>query len=115
MPSLMHTLNQMGIFSLVTLLIGVIPAFWAATYALRPTESKLALMRPLSLAAIFAGLAGFVVGTINALMWALTDPAGIRTGLLVVGLAESLVPLAVAFGSLTVAWLLVAVGLRRAA
>ena len=38
-------------------------------YALRPSEARLALMRPLSLASLFAALAGFASGLINGLMF----------------------------------------------
>jgi hypothetical protein len=70
-------------------------------------------MRPISLAAIFAGLSGSLSGAINVLrmMW-VTEPQ-VDTRVLAVGSAEAIVPLFVAFGSLTVAWLCAAVGLSR--
>ena len=112
---MIHMLQQMGIFALFTLTVSVVPAVAAVAYALWPTESKLALMRPLSLAGLFAGLAGVVIGLINALMYFVTSgapPYHLTAGVLV-GTAESLVALGVAFTSLTIAWLLVALGMRR--
>jgi hypothetical protein len=43
----------------------------------------------------------------------MTSNASIVTGVPLLGIAESLVTLFVAFGSLTVAWLCVALGMRR--
>ena len=86
----------------------------AVAYAIRPTERKLALIRPLSLAGIFAAVCSSAVGFATALKGAAdagVNPDSMRV--LLAGLAESWVPLFVAFALLAVAWLLVAVGLRR--
>lgn len=89
----------------------------AVAYAIRPTEQKLMLMRPLSLAAIFAAICSSSVGMATALrgagetkVWS-PDSAGV----LLMGLGESLIPPFVAFAFLAVAWLLVAAGMRRQA
>lgn len=112
----MHTLQQMSIVAILSLMVAVMPAFMGAGYALWPTEAKLTLMRPLSLAGIFGALAGFVLGLINVLMFAIVKEAPLTSpSILALGAAESLVPLFVAFVSLTLAWLFVAVGLRRTA
>jgi hypothetical protein len=86
-------------------------------YAVRPTEQKLVLMRPLSLAAIFAAICSSSMGTATALKWAGTpDQLGPKDiSVLLMGLSESLIPPFVAFAFLAVAWLLVAVGMRRQA
>ncbi len=86
----------------------------AIAYAIRPTESKLALIRPLSLAGIFAGLCSFAVGVATALKG--PADAGVSSEnmrVMLAGLSESCIPLFVAFAFLAVAWLLVAAGLRR--
>ena len=89
----------------------------AIAYAIRPTEQKLMLMRPLSLAAIFAAICSSSVGLASALRGVAEaggfGPHGI--GPLMAGLSESLIPPFVAFAFLAVAWLLVAVGMRRQA
>jgi hypothetical protein len=71
-------------------------------------------MRPLSLAGLFAALAGFVLGFINTLafLW-MRDFTTETYRAMAVGAAESLVTLFVGFASLTAAWLLVAVGMGR--
>lgn len=109
----MHMLLEMGLLAKLSLLVGVVPAVMGAGYAIWPSESKLALMRPLSLASIFSGLGGCVIGLINTLRMAAMENVPLTSPRAVIGIAESLVPLLVAFGSLTAAWLLVTVGLRR--
>jgi hypothetical protein len=104
--------RQMGIAALVSIVVSFLPLLAAGAYMLRPSEQRLALMRPLSLAGIFAGLNGSSLGAINTLrgLW-LEPPRDGRIAL--IGTAESIVPLYVAFSCLMLAWLCVAVGMRR--
>lgn len=106
-------LRQAGVLALLSLIIAVLPLVAGVAYAVRPTEARLALMRPISLAGIFAGLTGFLAGVMSILrfMWSVEPPVPSR--LIAVGLAEALVPLFVAFGCLTVAWLCASLGVRR--
>ena len=113
MPTPFHLLNQMGVMALFSLLVAVVPTIMGVGYAIWPTESKLALMRPLSLASLFGALAGFVAGLINGIQSVAERDQSITSGAFLAGVCESLVPLFVSFGSLTVAWLLVALGMRR--
>jgi hypothetical protein len=101
----------------VILVAGVGVFGTAVAYAIRPTEQKLVLMRPLSLAAIFAAVCSSSVGAATALKgMADSGAAGPKTAeILAAGLSESLIPPFVAFAFLAVAWLLVAVGMRRQA
>lgn len=95
------------------ILVAVFTVAMAAAYAIRPSEARLALMRPLSLATIFAALGSFMASA-AAILNAIAATGGpIGWGTVAEGAAESLAPMAGAFGSLTVAWILVAVGLRR--
>jgi hypothetical protein len=93
---LIHALTNAGILALLSMAVVLGPLFLGVAYALKPTEARLALMRPLSLAAIFAALTGIAAGAIN-----------------MASAAESLVPMFFGFGCLTIAWLCVALGLRR--
>lgn len=106
-------LSEASILARLSLLVAVLPLVFGATYALRPSELRLALMRPISLAAIFGGLSGTFSGFINVLraIWIRESPPD--TQMLAVSTAEALVPLLVAFGALTIGWLCAAVGLRR--
>ena len=110
----MAMLRQASLFALLTLILGFVPLVMAAIYVIRPTERHLALMRPLSLAGLFAAIAGGVLGFINVLYLVWTRELTAETyGVMAIGAAESLVPVLVGFASLTVAWLLVAVGMGR--
>lgn len=107
-------LRQAGVFALLTLILGFMPLAMAMVYVVRPTERHLALMRPLSLAGLFAAIAGGVLGFINVLRIVWTRELAPETyRVMAIGAAESLVPVLVGFASLTVAWLLVAVGMGR--
>lgn len=88
----------------------------AIAYAAAPTERKLELLRPLSLAAIFAAICSFSVGVAAALKGAAaSEPGADVVRPVMVGLAEACIPPFVAFAILAVAWLLVALGMRRRA
>ena len=54
--------RQMGVFALMTMVMAVVPLIMAVGYVVAPTERNLALMRPISLAAIFSTLAGVSSG-----------------------------------------------------
>lgn len=110
----MTILRNASIFALLTLIVDFVPLVMAAVYVTRPTERNLALMRPLSLAGLFAAVAGGVLGGINVLSLVWTRELTTETyKVMAAGAAESLVPLLVGFASLTLAWLLVAVGMGR--
>jgi len=110
----MELLRQIGLFALATLLIDTVPLMAAAIYAARPTEARLALMRPFSLAAIFAGIAGTLSGFTHVLQGiAVTGDLAVGWGAVSAGLAEALVTTVFGFTCLTVAWLLVAIGMWR--
>jgi hypothetical protein len=106
-------LSNASIVALLSLLVGVLPMGFGAAYAIRPTEQRLALMRPISLASIFGALSGSLSGAINVLRMFWVTETPVEPRILAVGSAEALVPLFVGFGSLTIAWLCAAVGLRR--
>jgi hypothetical protein len=79
-----------------------------------PSEARLALMRPLSLAGIFSALTGFCLGLMNSLVGLgnASTPLG-ESRVWMFGLAESITTLFIGFGCLTVGWLCVALGMRR--
>lgn len=107
-------LSQMGVAALVSILVSFTPLLAAIAYAIRPTEQRLAMMRPLSLAGIFAGLNGTSLGLINTLRGLWMEPPR-EMKIVWIGTAESLVCLYVSFSCLMLAWLCVAVGMRRKA
>ena len=89
----------------------------AAAYWWRPSERKLMLMRPLSLASVFSAIGSLTAGMATILKGAAatgTWSSGSFARLLL-GCAEALIPMFVTFSFLSVAWLLVAGGMRRQA
>jgi hypothetical protein len=106
-------LGQASVFALVSMFMGVLPLGMGVVYALWPSEQRLGLMRPLSLATIFAAVSGTSLGVLNVMRYiGVTDqPQFTRVG--AIGLSEAMVPVFVGFGCLAMAWLCVAVGLWR--
>jgi hypothetical protein len=110
---LLETLGNAGIVARLSMLVSTFPLGAGVAYLLRPSEQRLALMRPISLAGLFAALTGTVTGAINVLGMFWRNEGVVRWPIVAVGAAEALVTLLLAFGCLTVAWLCVAAGLRR--
>jgi hypothetical protein len=111
---LFSVFREAGIAALLSMFVTLFPAFAGVAYLLSPSERRLAFLRPISLAGLFAGLAGLLLGFINVLrgIW-IHDPVDWKV--VAVGAAEAMVPLTLAFGSLMFAWLCVAIGMRRRA
>jgi hypothetical protein len=88
----------------------------ALASVIHPTEHRLALMRPISLAGLFSALTGGAIGLLNVLrgigMTPELRPDDYRR-IVAIGAAESLVSMFVGFAALTAAWLLVAAGMGR--
>jgi hypothetical protein len=108
-------ITEASIMTLLLLLISTAPMVMGVMFAIRPNERRLALMRPLSLAGIFAGVCNLLVGLANALraMSRLPsfDPPDMQIAFVV--LIEAVIPTFVTFACLTVAWLCVAMGMRK--
>jgi hypothetical protein len=115
MPNLVDLLGEVSPFAKLTMVVAIVAFSLAVAYVFRPTEQKLVLMRPVSLAAIFATISGLLGGWIAVLGGIAATPDGILpTANLYRGIAESLTVGFVSFGLLAAAWMLVAVGgLRR--
>jgi hypothetical protein len=112
---MLQDLARAGVVALFGMLVGLLPLAVAAVYMVRPGERLLALMRPLSLATIFAALNTFLSGLAAVLRHIPTDAlsSDSHIGRITHGLSESVTPMFVAFGFLTAAWLFIAVGMRR--
>ena len=114
MDFLITAFNQSGVFAKLSLMMGFGPPGVAIAFLVRPGDRTLAVLRPVSLASIFAGVAGLTVGLIAVLMGvANTTPESTYSRNVYIGLAEALVPLFFNFALLSVAWLLVAFGMLR--
>ena len=110
-----QSLSQASLAGLLGLLISVVPLVMGVMFAIRPDERRLALMRPLSLAGIFASICTMLSGIANGLQSvSMAEALDISTfRLAAVVLSESVVPAFLGFGFLTLAWLSVAVGMRK--
>ena len=111
----MTTFLRLAFPSILTLLaFGV-----AISFAIRPAERKLEILRALSLAVVFAlvGLAfAGVANTLKAMLVHASSPSGADAlRIMFGGFAEGLIPGMVGFAVLAVSWALVAVGFRRQA
>jgi type IV secretory pathway protease TraF len=114
MPNLLELFGQVSVFAKLTIAVAIVAFGLAATYLFRPTEHKLVLMRPVSLAAIFATVSGLLGGWIALLASIPATPDGhLPVAILYQGIAESLIVGFVSFGLLAAAWMLVAVGALR--
>jgi hypothetical protein len=114
MPNLADLLGELSLFAKLTMTVAVLVFGVAVAYVFRPTERTLVLMRPVSLAAIFATLSGLLGGWIAVLGgMAATAEGHLPTASLYRGIAETLTVGFVSFGLLAAAWMLVAVGALR--
>jgi len=107
-------LSNASIMALASMFVGVLPLAMAIVYAISPSEQRLALIRTLSLATIFAAINGTILGFINELLFLdrkMPEPAFTRV--VAVGLAESFGPIFFGFGCLTITWLCVTLGMWR--
>ena len=105
---------SLSVFAKLTMAVAIVALGLAAAYVFQPTEEKLLLMRPVSLAAIFAPVSGLLGGWIVLLQSLPATPDGhIPVASLYQGIAESLTVGFVSFGLLAAAWMLVAVGMLR--
>jgi hypothetical protein len=112
----MSALRFLGIAAILGLVITAIPLLIAILFAVRPTASRLELMRPLSLAALFSAIAGLFLAAANSFVGITrhaNDPNLVAYAAQV--FAESTIPAFVSFGLLSAAWLVVALGMRRQA
>ena len=113
--NVIEMLRQTSLLGLLGIVVALATTAYSAVYAWRPTEARLALVRPLSLATIFAALCSFNVGVANILAGISATGKFDNTawGNVALGTSETFVALFVAFGCLAISWLCVAVGMRR--
>jgi hypothetical protein len=98
----------------VLLLLGLTALGVGVSVAVRPSERRFALLRPLTWATVFATLSAICGGLSATMAHLAAVPAGTETSPAAwAGLAEAMVTGVFGFGVLAVAWGLAAVGLRR--
>ena len=111
----MGAFSNASLFSLFSMVITAAPMVAGFAFAWRPTASRLALVRALTLVAVFATAANLLTGAVQMLVYlsrqSPTDPLPLRQVYSVS--AEILVIPFVGFAFLTLAWIGVAIGLRK--
>jgi hypothetical protein len=100
------------ILTVLVLTVAASPLAAAVAFAVWPSEARLALMRPLSLAALFSVAAGALDGLTVTLRLAAASPPPTPWSLVYDALAAALAPAVFGLACLTVGWLVVAVGMR---
>ena len=111
---MIRVLSEASIVALASMFMGVVPLAMGIVYVIWPTEQRLTLMRPLSLATIFAAISGSVL--VWSTSWCLVARSRRHRGSRDrPGMASPRrwFPSSSASGVWTVAWLCVAVGLWR--
>jgi hypothetical protein len=110
----MRALANLGIAAILGIVITALPLLAAVLFAARPTASRLDLMRPLSLAALFTAIAGLFLSIANTMVNINRHAADANLiGHAAQMFAETTIPSFVSFSLLGAAWLVVAVGMRR--
>lgn len=101
----------------VILVLGLVSVGVSMSFMLKPTEVKLGVIRPLSVATTFASVTGFVTGlaaTLTKISWELKDGGSAGSSALFLGgISEALIPAIIGFSLLTVAWIAVSLGMRK--
>jgi len=110
---LFESFAQAGIVGKVVMVLAFGTMAMGLLCAFRPNERRLALMRPLSLAAIFGGLCSFSAGIAIVLRGIAATGKTLDWSAIALGTSEAFVALVWTFVCLTVAWLFVTVGLWR--
>jgi hypothetical protein len=108
----MNPLRGASYAAILGMVISLMPALAGAYFAIRPSERLLSYMRPLSLAGIFAALCTISLGMTNGAI-ALSRQPRFNVEMLLGGISEVFAAAAVSFALLTVAWVCVAIGMRR--
>jgi len=106
-----------GFAMLPILVLGIATLIVAGSCAFRPSERKLGLIRPLSVALVFMSLAGTCAGIAATMKYVTRLPQLAESPklplIVMTGIGESISSLILGLGILSVVWILAAFGLRR--
>jgi hypothetical protein len=116
--SMLRFMQEGGYSMWLILVLGLLSLGLAASFAVRPAERKLNILRPLSLATVFSilGAISADIGTVMKRVPQLPEFTGspdVRLALYTSGIGESMVPAILGFTVLSLVWILAAVGFRR--
>lgn len=102
--------------SILVLVFGTLLIVFSTLYARRPAPHQLRFVRGLSVATTWIMVGGFASGvrlTLRAAAQVPETEQAIRPQLLLMGVSESLAIVVLGTGFLTLAWFVMAIGLRR--
>ena len=108
----MEAITRLGLAAIVGILVTAAPLLLAIAFAFRPNERQLGLMRPLTLAGIFATTANTALALANTFV-ALSRRPDVQPGHYYAMLAETTVVPFLSCVLLSTAWLCVGLGMRR--
>jgi hypothetical protein len=111
-------MQEGGYSTWLILVLGLLSLGLAASFAVRPAERKLNILRPLALATVLSILSAIPadLGTVMKRVPQLpefTSSPDLRVALYTSGIGESMVPAILGFTILSLVWLVAAVGYRR--
>jgi hypothetical protein len=111
----MQALTNASLFALFSVVMSAAPMVAGFAFALRPSATRLALVRALTLVGVFMTCAVLLSGGVNVLigLGRQSPAAPIPPGEFYMGVAEVLVIPFIGFVFLSLAWVGVAVGLRK--
>ena len=88
----MEVFANAGLMALASMFVGVLPLTMGIVYAIWPNEQRLMLTRTLSLATVFAAVAGVALGFINELRFISRSQAVLTSPQVMIGVAEGAGP-----------------------
>jgi hypothetical protein len=107
-----EAITRLGLAAIAGILVTAAPLLLAIAFAFRPNERQLGLMRPLTLAGIFAATANTALGLANTFV-GLSRRGDIQPGHYYAMLAETTIVPFLSFVLLSLAWLCVTLGMKR--
>ena len=111
----MNPLYNASLFALFSILVNATPMVAGFAFALRPAATRLALVRALTLVGVFVTVANILSGTVNVLIY-LSRQSPVTpepSDQFYTSIAEILVIPFIGFVFLALAWVGVAIGLRK--
>lgn len=106
-------LRSGGVSSLILVALGLALLAIAALFARTASPQRLALIRALTFATAACAVTGFVSGLVATATYVARHALDAPLAPLLLGFAESATNLLLGGGAIALAWLLVAVGVRR--
>jgi hypothetical protein len=108
-----EAITRLGLVAIAGILVTAVPLLVAIPFAFRPNERQLGLMRPLTLAGIFAATANTAIALAGTFLVLSRRGGDIQPGHYYAMLAETTVVPFLSFVLLSTAWLCIALGMRR--